>query len=132
MLQNRRVNFVYTLLSKRKLKWFVDEGYVRGWDDPRFPTVRGKFNFTLLTTNRIDPMTGRKSGIRRRGMTIEALNEYMLMQGPSQALTNLEWDSIWNLNKKVIDPVVPRFVALESKNLCVHFLFLPANLFTCS
>jgi glutamyl-tRNA synthetase len=65
-------------------------------------------------------------------MTIEALNEYMLMQGPSQALTNLEWDSIWNLNKKVIDPVVPRFVALESKNLCVHFRFLPANLFTCS
>ncbi|GAA5920079.1 hypothetical protein JCM1841_004082 [Sporobolomyces salmonicolor] len=91
-----RLAFVYTLLSKRKLKWFVEEGKVKGWDDPRFPTVRG---------------------IRRRGMTIDAITQFMLLQGPSQAFLNLEWDVIWNLNKKVIDPVAPRFVALEKEGL---------------
>ncbi|POY72872.1 hypothetical protein BMF94_4032 [Rhodotorula taiwanensis] len=91
-----RLAFVYTLLSKRKLKWFVEEGHVGGWDDPRFPTVRG---------------------IRRRGMTVEAITQFMLQQGPSQAFLNLEWDSIWNTNKKVIDPVAPRFVALDKEGL---------------
>ncbi|KAJ3009240.1 hypothetical protein HKX48_008079 [Thoreauomyces humboldtii] len=91
-----RLNFVYTLLSKRKLTWFVNEGLVTGWDDPRFPTVRG---------------------IRRRGMTIEALRQYILMQGASQKNLELEWDKIWALNKKVIDPVAPRHTALDAEKI---------------
>ncbi|KAJ1871924.1 glutamate--tRNA ligase [Coemansia sp. RSA 990] len=91
-----RMNFVYTLLSKRKLQWFVDNGRVTGWDDPRFPTVRG---------------------IRRRGMTIEALRQYVLMQGASQKNMLLEWDKIWSLNKKIIDPVAPRHTALLKREL---------------
>jgi len=91
-----RMNFVYTLLSKRKLQWFVDNGHVTGWDDPRFPTVRG---------------------IRRRGMTIEALRQYILMQGASQNQLMLEWDKLWALNKKVIDPVSPRHVTLDKLQL---------------
>ncbi|KAI9292052.1 glutamyl-tRNA synthetase [Neoconidiobolus thromboides FSU 785] len=92
-----RINFVYTLLSKRKLQWFVDQNLVTGWDDPRFPTVRG---------------------IRRRGMTIDALKQYILMQGASQSTLMLEWDKLWALNKKTIDPVAPRHVALTKENIC--------------
>ena len=91
-----RLNFVYTLLSKRKLQWFVDHGVVSDWSDPRFPTVRG---------------------IRRRGMTIDCIQQFILSQGPSQQIINMEWDNIWALNKRLIDPVVPRFVALPEAQL---------------
>ena len=56
-------------------------------------------------------------GIRRRGLTIEALQQYMLAQGPSQAVVSLEWDSIWTTNKKVIDPIAPRFWAVLTANM---------------
>lgn len=91
-----RLNFVYTLLSKRKLQWFVDRGFVSGWDDPRFPTVRG---------------------IRRRGMTIDCIQQFILATGPSQQVINMEWDSIWTLNKRLLDPVVPRYTALDEKDV---------------
>lgn len=50
-------------------------------------------------------------------MTIEAITQFMLLQGPSQAYTNLEWDVIWTINKKVIDPIAPRHTALAKNNL---------------
>lgn len=90
-----RVNFVRTLLSKRKLQWFVDKKYVANWDDPRFPTVRG---------------------VRRRGMTVEGLRNFIIAQGPSKNIINLDWSVIWALNKKVIDPVAPRHVAVDFAN----------------
>eukprot|EP01024_Parvocaulis_polyphysoides_P039920 TRINITY_DN3617_c0_g1_i1.p1 TRINITY_DN3617_c0_g1~~TRINITY_DN3617_c0_g1_i1.p1 ORF type:complete len:469 (-),score=60.50 TRINITY_DN3617_c0_g1_i1:139-1416(-) len=86
-----RLNFVNTVLSKRKLKFFVETGRVKGWDDPRFPTVQGIF---------------------RRGLQIEALKQFILMQGASKNVTLQEWDKIWSINKQLIDPVCPRHTAV--------------------
>ncbi|XP_052194465.1 glutamate--tRNA ligase, cytoplasmic [Diospyros lotus] len=86
-----RLNMVYTLLSKRKLLWFVLNGKVEGWDDPRFPTVQG---------------------IVRRGLKIEALIQFILEQGASKNLNLMEWDKLWTINKKIIDPVCPRHTAV--------------------
>ena len=58
-----RLNLTYTLLSKRKLLQLVHEGHVRGWDDPRMPTI---------------------SGIRRRGYTPEALRNFCAAIGASK------------------------------------------------
>lgn len=85
-----------TCLSKRKLKWIIEQGYVEGWEDPRFPTVQG---------------------IMRRGMTVLALTKFMLENGASKRTVNMEWDKIWATNKDVIDPVVPRYSAIVEKSL---------------
>jgi glutamyl-tRNA synthetase len=91
-----RLDFQRTVLSKRKLQKLVDIGAVDGWDDPRFPTVQG---------------------IRRRGMTVQGLRAFILSQGASRNSTLQGWDKIWTVNKRVIDPIAPRHVALETANL---------------
>ncbi|XP_042330475.1 bifunctional glutamate/proline--tRNA ligase isoform X4 [Sceloporus undulatus] len=93
-----RLNLNNTVLSKRKLTWFVNEGLVDGWDDPRFPTVRG---------------------VLRRGMTVEGLKQFIAAQGSSRSVVNMEWDKIWSFNKKVIDPVAARFTALLKNEVVV-------------
>jgi glutaminyl-tRNA synthetase len=50
-----RLNLSYTVLSKRKLVELVEGGYVKGWDDPRMPTI---------------------AGLRRRGYTPESIKKF--------------------------------------------------------
>jgi glutaminyl-tRNA synthetase len=59
-----RLNITNTVMSKRKLKLLVDEGFVDGWDDPRMPTI---------------------SGLRRRGYTPEAIVNFVKETGVSKA-----------------------------------------------
>ncbi|MBU4268766.1 MAG: glutamine--tRNA ligase/YqeY domain fusion protein [Acidobacteria bacterium] len=55
-----RLNLSYTVMSKRKLLELVDKAYVRGWDDPRLPTL---------------------TGLRRRGYTPEAIRNFAEIVG---------------------------------------------------
>lgn len=50
-------------------------------------------------------------------MTIPALREFILKQGPSKNITNLDWTLIWATNKKYIDPVAPRHTAILKKDM---------------
>ncbi|OAY42471.1 glutamate--tRNA ligase, cytoplasmic [Manihot esculenta] len=104
-----RLNMVYTLLSKRNLRWFVENGKVDGWDDPRFPTVQG---------------------IVRRGLKVEALVQFILEQGASKNLNLMEWDKLWTINKKIIDPVCPRHTAvIEERRVLLTLTNGPENPF---
>ncbi len=59
-----RLNLDYTVTSKRKLKFLVDEGVVAGWDDPRMPTI---------------------SGMRRRGFTPSSIRTFCDMIGVTRS-----------------------------------------------
>jgi glutaminyl-tRNA synthetase len=78
-----RLSITYTVMSKRKLLKLVQEGLVRGWDDPRLPTL---------------------SGMRRRGYTPEAIRNFCASLGVSKTngitqLQQLEYHVREDLNK---------------------------------
>jgi glutamyl/glutaminyl-tRNA synthetase len=59
-------------------------------------------------------------GIMRRGLTAEGLKQFILSQGGSRSIVMMEWDKIWAFNKKIIDPVAPRYTALDTSKPLVR------------
>jgi glutaminyl-tRNA synthetase len=64
-----RLELTYTVLSKRRLIQFVREGHVRGWDDPRMPTI---------------------AGLRRRGIPPAAIRDFAGRIGVAKANSTVE------------------------------------------
>ena len=105
-----RLNLSYTIMSKRKLKFLVDNQFVDGWDDPRMPTI---------------------SGLRRRGYTKDAVRNFAEEVGITKRDSIIDTVRLENalrvdLNKRaprafaVIDPikvVITNFPDVEFETL---------------
>ncbi len=86
-----RLNLTYTVLSKRKLLTLVERGYVRGWDDPRMPTL---------------------SGLRRRGYTPEAIREFAERVGVAKTNSVVDIALLEHCVREDLNKRAPRVMAV--------------------
>ena len=86
-----RLGLTHTVLSKRKLIQLVKEGHVRGWDDPRMPTL---------------------SGLRRRGVPPEALREFCARIGVARTDSTVEYAMLEFCIRERLNAVAPRVMAV--------------------
>src|SRR5687767_9748896 len=86
-----RLNLTFTVLSKRFLLKLVEDGRVRGWDDPRMPTI---------------------SGIRRRGFPAEALRVFADMIGVGKREGVVDYQALEYCVRQVLNRTAPRRMAV--------------------
>jgi glutaminyl-tRNA synthetase len=86
-----RFALTYTVLSKRYLRRMVNEGLVNGWDDPRMPTL---------------------VGLRRRGVTPEAINDLMERTGVSKSNIVVEIQLLEHCVREDLNKRAPRVMAV--------------------
>ncbi len=86
-----RLNLTYTVLSKRVLLRLVSEGHVRGWDDPRMPTI---------------------SGLRRRGFPAEGIRDFAAMIGVAKSDSVVEIGILEHAVRDVLNRTAPRRLAV--------------------
>jgi glutaminyl-tRNA synthetase len=77
-----RLNLTHTVLSKRTLLRLVSDGHVRGWDDPRMPTL---------------------SGLRRRGFPAEGIRDFVGMVGVARADSVVEVEMFEHAIRNVLN-----------------------------
>ncbi|HOM60207.1 MAG TPA: glutamine--tRNA ligase/YqeY domain fusion protein [Anaerohalosphaeraceae bacterium] len=86
-----RLNLTYTLMSKRKLLRLVKENYVRGWDDPRMPTL---------------------SGLRRRGYSPEAIRNFCKVIGVNKFNSTVDYALLEHCLREDLNKTSPRVMAV--------------------
>jgi glutaminyl-tRNA synthetase len=86
-----RLNLTYTVLSKRRLIQLVREGHVRGWDDPRLPTL---------------------CGLRRRGVPPEAIRDFAGRIGVAKAHNVVEVALLEHCVRELLNKTAQRRMAI--------------------
>ena len=86
-----RLNITYTVLSKRILLRLVNEGLVRGWDDPRMPTL---------------------SGLRRRGFPAEGIRDFAAVIGVAKSDSVVEVSQLEHAVRDVLNRKAARRFAV--------------------
>ncbi len=86
-----RLNMTYTIMSKRKLLRLVQEGHVRGWDDPRMPTL---------------------AGLRRRGYTPEVLRDFAERIGVAKNNSTVDIVLLEHCLREDLNKCAPRVMAV--------------------
>jgi len=95
-----RLNLTYTVLSKRLLLRLVNEGHVRGWDDPRMPTI---------------------AGLRRRGFPAEGIRDFAAMIGVAKADSVIEVGMLEHAARDVLNRTAARrFAVLNPLRLVIE------------
>jgi glutaminyl-tRNA synthetase len=86
-----RLNLTHTVMSKRRLLELVREKHVRGWDDPRMPTL---------------------GGLRRRGFTPEAIREFCERIGVAKADSIVDYGLLEHCLREDLNKRCPRVMAV--------------------
>jgi glutaminyl-tRNA synthetase len=95
-----RLNLTHTVLSKRVLLRLVNEGHVRGWDDPRMPTM---------------------SGLRRRGFPAEGIRDFATLVGVAKADSVVEVEMLEHAVRDVLNrKALRRFVVLDPLKVVIE------------
>jgi glutaminyl-tRNA synthetase len=86
-----RLSLQYTITSKRKLTTLVEDGHVEGWDDPRMPTI---------------------AGMRRRGYTPAAIQDFCNRIGVTKSDNIVEMGVLENCVREDLNEHAPRRMAV--------------------
>jgi glutaminyl-tRNA synthetase len=86
-----RLNLSHTVLSKRRLVQLVREGHVRGWDDPRMPTL---------------------AGLRRRGIPPAAIRDFIGRVGVAKSDNLVEVALLEHCVRELLNRAAPRRMAV--------------------
>jgi glutamyl-tRNA synthetase len=83
MSEFSRLEFEGMPVSKRKIKPLIENGLVKGWDDPRLPTL---------------------AAIKRRGFLPQAIRKFVLSLGLTLSETKPPFEALEAFNRKIVDP----------------------------